>query len=623
MKSKFLLSLISCLIFVFVNGFAQNDPCFEATVTKGCAPFTVNLKDCSGADASLIFYTYSDGAAPVKATSFTYSNPGKYTITQIVNTGGSAGKKLEKKDYIEVLAPKQVNFELKACVGGFFIEIKDNNYDKYLVDIGSGTPFEMLPNTSINKTAPNGKITVKVKGLFVGATDNCGETVKSVDVISEMKVAEWKYVKVINASTVELGFKQPSVGVEYGLESSFAAIFSPLASLPSGSESFTQSGLTVDDLPMNYRISATDFCTNAIVSTNSFNTTFLRNFNDEDAIMLSWNTALSSEFVKYNVYREDVLIAEIKEIGTNFFKDKDIICGNTYCYRVEAVFEGENVFSISNTTCLKAVSNKKPVALSPFYITIYNQLAELRWRIPKEANDVRIINFIRTEGGANLDTVLAVPVNDSTYLDLASAPNDSICCYRLSYTDACGNVSDFSYEACPVFLILTREKDYMRLEWSGYVPNMGTYYLQILNDKDELVSLRYVNRYSLSYPLSDFAAQTTRFRIMFTNGNFISHSNIRDLVLLPEIEYPTAFTPNGDGLNDEFGAFKARFVQNFTLNIYNQWGNVVFTSNEPGGRWDGKYMGVDAPADVYTYSATYQDLRQISLVTKGIVHLLR
>ncbi len=69
---------------------------------------------------------------------------------------------------------------------------------------------------------------------------------------------------------------------------------------------------------------------------------------------------------------------------------------------------------------------------------------------------------------------------------------------------------------------------------------------------------------------------------------------------------PNAFTPNGDGLNDEFKLIsKSDNISAFKLHIYNRWGQMVFESNDIPNGWDGKIKGEDAPAGTYVYRIKY------------------
>ncbi len=57
---------------------------------------------------------------------------------------------------------------------------------------------------------------------------------------------------------------------------------------------------------------------------------------------------------------------------------------------------------------------------------------------------------------------------------------------------------------------------------------------------------------------------------------------------------PTAFSPNGDGVNDEFGAEIIGIPIAYSLSVYNRWGKRVFNSNQQNESWKGEdeEMGV-------------------------------
>lgn len=64
---------------------------------------------------------------------------------------------------------------------------------------------------------------------------------------------------------------------------------------------------------------------------------------------------------------------------------------------------------------------------------------------------------------------------------------------------------------------------------------------------------------------------------------------------------PNAFTPNGDGLNDEF-FISTRLITDFEIQIFDRWGKLMFQSADMNFRWLGKdAAGVDAPEGVYVY----------------------
>jgi gliding motility-associated-like protein len=58
---------------------------------------------------------------------------------------------------------------------------------------------------------------------------------------------------------------------------------------------------------------------------------------------------------------------------------------------------------------------------------------------------------------------------------------------------------------------------------------------------------------------------------------------------------PNSFTPDGDDYNQTFKpVFTTGYdVNNFTMLIFNRWGEIVFESHDANAGWDGTY-GVDS-----------------------------
>ncbi len=70
-------------------------------------------------------------------------------------------------------------------------------------------------------------------------------------------------------------------------------------------------------------------------------------------------------------------------------------------------------------------------------------------------------------------------------------------------------------------------------------------------------------------------------------------------------QIPTAFTPNGDTKNDMFGPIFYCAVKNYAFTIYNRYGQVVFKTNNPAQKWDGKFNNLASPAGSYVYTLQY------------------
>ena len=92
------------------------------------------------------------------------------------------------------------------------------------------------------------------------------------------------------------------------------------------------------------------------------------------------------------------------------------------------------------------------------------------------------------------------------------------------------------------------------------------------------------------------------------------------------VSLPGAFTPNGDGKNDFFGAVNQSgcTIEDFNLSIYNRWGNLVFKSNDPAYLWDGTYHGISVDMDTYMYTMEYKtNYDRYAHRVKGSVILVR
>jgi gliding motility-associated-like protein len=97
-------------------------------------------------------------------------------------------------------------------------------------------------------------------------------------------------------------------------------------------------------------------------------------------------------------------------------------------------------------------------------------------------------------------------------------------------------------------------------------------------------------------------------------------------VYKPLIYIPNAFTPDGDNLNDTFLPVLTNIDPiEYSLNIYNRWGQVIFETADALVGWNGKIQvsGLDATNDTYFYQVQVNDANGEQISKRGFVSLLR
>ena len=114
------------------------------------------------------------------------------------------------------------------------------------------------------------------------------------------------------------------------------------------------------------------------------------------------------------------------------------------------------------------------------------------------------------------------------------------------------------------------------------------------------------------------------YQVKLTVSNSICSFTDSLTVIVSEsaLYVPNVFTPNGDGLNDEFRvAYKSLLT--FQCWVFNRWGRQVYYWTDPMKGWDGNINGKKATPGPYFYviKATGSDKKVYKL--KGDINLLR
>jgi hypothetical protein len=87
---------------------------------------------------------------------------------------------------------------------------------------------------------------------------------------------------------------------------------------------------------------------------------------------------------------------------------------------------------------------------------------------------------------------------------------------------------------------------------------------------------------------------------------------------------PSAFTPNGDGLNDVFRIGNIGFQKLVEFSVYNRWGQLVYhNTTDPKEGWDGSYNGVILDMGVFNYVIIIANPEGTNTIFKGDVTLIK
>ena len=147
------------------------------------------------------------------------------------------------------------------------------------------------------------------------------------------------------------------------------------------------------------------------------------------------------------------------------------------------------------------------------------------------------------------------------------------------------------------------------------------YHWQIFKDKATSSLIDRTGEKSTPYTFTEPGSYVVKVTV--SNDKACSYSDsITVTVSTSSIQAPNVFTPNGDGMNDEFRvAYKS--ILTFHCWVYNRWGRLVYEWTDPMKGWDGNINGKEASSGPYYYviKATGNDGQKYKL--KGDINLLR
>jgi gliding motility-associated-like protein len=91
------------------------------------------------------------------------------------------------------------------------------------------------------------------------------------------------------------------------------------------------------------------------------------------------------------------------------------------------------------------------------------------------------------------------------------------------------------------------------------------------------------------------------------------------VLVFKDIFVPTAFSPDGNGLNDTWSIPALAAYPEYEISVFNRYGNLIFFRKNNNQPWDGTIKGVKAPSGIYVYMIKVKQGNMI----KGTLALIR
>ncbi|WP_138479630.1 T9SS type B sorting domain-containing protein [Dyadobacter bucti] len=644
-----LLFLLSVLLPFQKKAFAQfcgNTGGFTVTPSEGCAPLSVEIKnEVTGAENISYVYDFdrnqTTAPLPGQATqdvTFTYSDPGTYTILQFGSAGGTGFSQCKDIVVNETKAPKG---ELVNCGNGLSrVTLIDDKiaagYDFIIVDWGDGTSAKVsLKNgdpLSVEHLYANGNNNGRNVTISGGYTDGRCQTSITKTPLTPVNAA--LALKDIRIRSLE-NFPNGDIKVIYdGKEGTPTEILidkgdgqfvrTGKISQVGGAQSATFTDLTPGQI---YRValSSKDICGNAITSPVVSSITIKEEPSSRDEIIaVSWEDGQNSDLVlQYQLKRDGVVIYS-SGYDQKSYLDTDVKCGNTYKYEVVTIIAND-VRSYSAPVEIKP-KTASPETISRASVTV------------KDDNTIVTQVELAGEGLTSSYNLIVerAPLGSTDFQQVSPAGNQTLVfedpgvntgqssyCYRFQYENACNlKAPDFSPPVCSILLASNTQDVFWNAD-SPFTTGISSYDLIQMDENGNLQD-ELPKQLNTSHRL-DLGTQTAfsfQVKAFSMDGNLSSFSNTinfkRDAIIL----IPDAFTPNGDAFNERFEV-KAHFVSDFQMSVYNRWGEVVFHSEDINNGWDGNINDGKAPGGYYLYKIKMKDSYGQTVSRNGSFLLIR
>ncbi|HEY9005975.1 MAG TPA: T9SS type B sorting domain-containing protein [Ohtaekwangia sp.] len=641
-------TIIFILINVFISwkGWCQYNSLnskFSVDERKGCAGLNIkitnNVSPPCGASGIYCAIDYGDGrnAKPfVNGDIANYPTAGDFTLKIVYSTDTTKTDSI----HISITPNDPPAFEPYSCNGNkVSVNVTESKYAYYIFNYNDTTAEVMkaaISASDVHTYTSSGTRNVSVRGYNgPGTADNCVSNTLPVTVASTLPAAAISQVEVVDAASVKVDFaSDPSIQYKFMIGTNNAASFQQYKTIYSPSATTLTETIPSIRPENNYycfRVDTNDPCANTVAASSSticsltFDAVAQNNQNK-----LSWAMAAASgthPLSDFTVMKNSTALTPTFPSTQSSYTDTDIVCGTAYTYQLQANYPG-NVKSLSLIKSLTAISTDVPTAIKDISAVVNpaGNEVQLTW-IQDPAFNATEYTLLKSANG----NYTPLTTTDQTNFTDNSYTTGSGSCYKIQYIDACKNKSAQSLEACPVALTGNVEGDNtINITWTpytGWTNGVKNYVIEIYDGNGDLIDTKTQTTTTYTDNNQDPTNQVYQYVIYaYANDGAViqSISNALELIKHANINYPTAFTPDhlGPSENETFKVF-GNYISKFELQVFNRWGELLYSTDDINKGWDGRYSGKDMPEGTYAFRVRGIDLIGRSYDRTGAVFLIR
>lgn len=422
----------------------------------------------------------------------------------------------------------------------------------------------------------------------------------------------------------------------------------PIDTVFDGSNSYMDVNATPEIESEGYLVNALDRCGNTSIFDVEHKTIFLEGVPTNCSVELNWNiyegwgTGVGEQEVWVETNGSPSVLFEVIGGMDNSFSYQNVNDGDSYCFYIVAKEAMGNNSSQSNKICFTSLGFSQPI--NELYFTNLNVASDNSVVIDWGVNDdvsIEILEVLKANASLLFEVFLTetpqtrVPQFNQS-IDVGNTGMEQLV-YQLQVLDSCGNMLN-STNASPVFLTgFSSGVNSSQLNWTPLSIDGATVFehkiFRVSNTGDLEVGVVGGNDFSFEdqFDQTDVGGGTLCYfieavgEVTLPDGAILSITSRSNTFCIDQaivIHLPNALSPSG--FNREFKpVILSGAIAKYKMEIYDRYGSVVFSTNDPDIPWTGKKGATRLPQGVYIHHIQLELENGDKAERKGYVTLLR